>query len=1550
MKVGVQKSIYYIDVHKKLCKGYIEVQISRSPSETTLLFHCYQILVENVHLIDENLQLKGEYLYQEDDENKTALEQHKESAENTSNSIGAQPPVVNVENGPEISAMNCTSNEKTENDKNSKSNKCNIKIKSKTKTDDEYSDVKNRFLVNLPKNFTKESFRIRLAYTPVQNNVNIFWYRPVGPSDKHREMLASSSTRYGFIAPYIDTVSEIELIYIIPNKEDLKVVSPGQLHAIKEEDEIIISEYRLTSHPKHLNFAVGTYKTVDIFNDNDARRILTPNLDVDLSIAVNDLEATIRYIEAFLKIPVLQNLNVLFTLIDTEAISSPGIVLLHLSQLPCPKDIEPAYKWKGLIAHLLATQVFGFLNFILIDYWVLHGLTGYLSDYAIKNMLGNNEFLAIYYQERKYVTENDVAEPPLFYTERVPEEYLSNRFYKTKAKLVFHCMESQLSLAFVQKICAEVVESKKYKDNENTWDYNTPRALLSFTPQLIKITKETTGQDMRHFFDFYVFSPGLLKINISLEIQRKQNMAKMLIKQQPTSLLQGCNRKAFSSFFVKSFEIDGTYEHEIFLENTDTNNAAEHVFFYHTRPKKKKKEEEEEVMPLLFIRADTKRETLFDFNIEQPDYMYMEQLSERNVIGQLEAINALVMKPTLLTSEALERILENNHTFFKVRISALFALRQINIEGYNGLQRLIQYFVRTRCIANSTVIKSNDFGLVNYFIQKALVKAISQPVANEYGDIYSSIVNGPGALSSRTQNINTLQNNENAYNDNSGAVNEKYEHSDEMFDKSENRYNINISNEESSENCPSNDLDFLNLDQYLNESLGLSKDERKNEETYITDADSNSKIVIAFLENILKFNDNMASQYDDSYYMAAVINCYSVQITNFCTKNLKEMSQYRKEKLDLCISEIERFRMLDNVFPSNNNVITRACLISMARLAYCRFIDLNKKALLSLLQYPNLHSIRILAAEMLMLNHVETFKTILKMLEHEKEDFVERILDVILSIHSYIYDGMLSGDEITYLKKNKREFLLIVNFFDRKVQRFRSRTINEEKIKPVPSILCNTFVLAENGELVPVIGRHEEKNGTLIPIYEDPSVAEETEPAPKRRKTRKVTNSMTILYGLYQRHYFNVNIKSKIEKIFEYAAALVESKEACVKMAIDTFNVIKEESNRNGILKITVNSKKVKIGKMYELKNRLTKVYGLLRISKRVTKPAPKKEMSCKVRIKVSRYVPKQLGPLIFRFKLPKNKIYAKEEIPLLLATQVKDHHNFPVIEDFIKKSKPTDFFEWDVVPVSKIFEKTRDLYKNIDNNEHINFQAELSKVLEEIEHCLIYVLSYSTFAGKIYFAAKAIYNMVEKIIYKYSHIQKTVIPMTEHIRTKCSEFINTLLAKEEYAYFYYPVDTASLKNYLDIVRVPMCLFDIKGRMVSYKSFDTFICELERISKNCLRFNSQASEIGLCAKKLREEVAVFRKEVESEGLAARETQDVLIEIIGDLEAKSHFEEMLTGIKEIKTWGDFDNELANIKKKYSRYSVNGKAVGNAIKIIKTAVMDYFPVNDGQILSL
>lgn len=1368
MRVLGQKNVYYIDLNKNIYRGYIETSLCRDPSDKFVVYRSTHLDIESVHVIGHQGHLSPEFF---------SVKSLKERQKNTKNgkndqAIKRKGYFARKDVAPCDGVLSAS--------KNSNCEELHTESSFETRYADHLDGCSDAFRLKIPDGIKGSEFRIRVVFKPVPENPAILWYKPVHEKDKHKEVIACNFYHNSScIAPYIDSITNVEMYYVIPNTEEVKVVSSGTFKAVKEEDRTIIYHYSSFCNPRYFVFAVGTYDQNDVFSDSDRRKILTPFcLESDISEVLNDVQAMIKYIETFTKTTDLSTANVVFTVINVDNIVAKNMIVLKYNLLGGPRDIETSFLMKRILSDCFAHQVYGFLSWSTYDAWIYQGLAGYLGDYCIRYLLGNNEFMHNYKEDKDFVVKNDTVEPPLFYTLRREQDYFSE-FFRKKSKMVFHCMEAQLSFAFLQKISDEILEARSVREDfsrsketvkEDAIHDSAMDLKRCFTSKFIKIVKDSTGKDLRPFFDFYVFKPGLIQVKLSFEINKKKNTVKATVTQSPTSLLPGANRRVQSDIEIKSVELEGIFDHSLSAE-------AENVFLYHTRTKKKKKEDEEDVMPLLYIRVDPKRETLFDYIVEQPDYMRIEQLQEKNVIGQLEAVESLREKPTLNTCEALERMLDNTHVFFKIRVRIIHVLSSIKIEGYDGLQRLIQYFVRTRCVPNSTVLKGNEFGLVSYFIQKHLVKSIA-------------CVN--------TKSANTL---------------------------------------------------------------------------------SNSKIILAFLENTLKFNDNSLSQFEDSWYISSIINMlglHSTLITSFrdvpgedsgsfsikkstCAEDFLMPTGYDKttvennkkpvatidslEIIEKCVSEIERFRISDMVFPSNNNVVTRSCLIAYIRLAFHNKVAIFRESLESLSQYPNLFSIRLVAIEGLLILFSSSVSFILTTISSDTPFMVQSVLDIILRVLLLRLD---------------------VHFLDT-----------------------------------------DEFNVDLTDHIR-----------------RDLSCNRNALFNIYRSNFPNLKVSELIKKIFICLENKAIRPSEYINISTRKYDPTMEEHSRISVLRTTSVSRRVKISDLESLRMSVFDNSYTVRLPKarsiRRRREVPSR--SLKIRIRPKKFLVKHSSSCLIRFRRPEKKTKLENnDLPLFLISKFRDSPHCRQIDDYVSKAEPTGFFAWNPLSSKQILDLV---------NQDLLSSAE---VFKEIEKDLVFVLSHSGIQTKLYASAKGIYSFIECVYYQNAPIPAKVSPMTPELGEKCSAFLQELKGDPMYSAFVHPVDCTELKNYLDIVRVPVCFEDISEG--TYSSFDAFISSLRRIATNCLNYNDSRSLIAQSATNLQKAVDRFCGSLD---LTYVDTRDVLRDIISS--ANLDADEFC--IHNINSWGELDEELAAFKSRHPCHSATGKLHHNAIELVKSQLSSWF----------
>lgn len=180
--------------------------------------------------------------------------------------------------------------------------------------------------------------------------------------------------------------------------------------------------------------------------------------------------------------------------------------------------------------------------------------------------------------------------------------------------------------------------------------------------------KKTTGKDLKAFADKWIFSSGIPAINCTFSLNRKNGVIEFCLKQTNPSSHPQALTKFTGPITVRVYEADGTYDHVIQFEDyTVKCELPFHTKFRKPRKKTKKaseegtgegggeeeeivdeetKEEEKEFddedlvslsSPISWMQIDPEIEWLMSLSLEQPDFMWIEQLeNEKDAISQYE--------------------------------------------------------------------------------------------------------------------------------------------------------------------------------------------------------------------------------------------------------------------------------------------------------------------------------------------------------------------------------------------------------------------------------------------------------------------------------------------------------------------------------------------------------------------------------------------------------------------------------------------------------------------------------------------------------------------------------------------------------------------------------------------------------------------------------------------------------------------------------------------------------------------------------------------------
>ncbi|KAM0671870.1 hypothetical protein CWI42_040070 [Ordospora colligata] len=926
MKVIQQKNVYFIDLSKRIYRGFVETTINRHGGENSIVYKSRRLSIQSVEIIAGSKHVDVPY--------KTnnvckAIDQHEA-------------------------------------------------LFSKSMWRDVCSEC--TFTVDVPEEMIEEEIVVRITYGMDADNDSIEFYKPVCADDKHMEVVATNRLfDSSSIFPSVQTSLRYkwELVYIIPTNEDVRVISPGTFRSMSEEAEINLYSYVVDmAHSGHLNFCVGTFGSHEILIGDDKKMVYVPkgmsNYKESVKEFCADLESLIKYTEYFLQRDYpFRALEVAFVYGDANKVYGQGTSFLSISSLTPSNDIEPAFMLKRIVGDIISSQVFYFYFSVVdkVDFWISEGMKGYFSDYCARHFLGNSEFIYELKKDRDYVFENDISEYALFDKRRTLTS-MTDKFFKTKSKVFFHLLEGNLSKAFMEKILNYTL---KKKDDVNA----------EYTHEFVKLVKDVTGKDLKFLFDAYVFRPGAVKVKVRFSVNKKNNRVDFSVEQAATSILVNGNRCVSGPMMICSYEMEGVFEH-IFTLDKDNH------FYYHPRTKKKKKpEEEEEVMPLLWIRADPKGEHLAKVIVEQPDYMFIEQLLDKNVIGQMEALENLSVRPSTQICEILERVLENTHVFYKVRIDILYILCRTISGDHYGFQRLIQYFVKKYCVQTSTIVKPNDFSFISYFVQKHLVNALSLTDPFVFREYSGRTVGSASIVCAFI--INILKFNDNSFNSYSDSwyissaieglslslCSMSYE---EFYSRA--GYNAGLQKVgKERRNKMKDEINELFLDEMSvvnNQESEMTNRLQSNRSSNKVNENKDSE-AIEHGRNALNLNNKHGNKHTE----------LSGTVRNADNRSRdEEVSGNSDPKDDLdylkaSISEIERFRILDMVFPSHCNLVTQACVYALGRLSVFGVISLKKETLMDLCKYPNFIGVRIAAFEVL----VSLF--------HDDQDVIEMVLEDI---------------------------------------------------------------------------------------------------------------------------------------------------------------------------------------------------------------------------------------------------------------------------------------------------------------------------------------------------------------------------------------------------------------------------------------------------------------------------------------------------------------------------------------------------------------------------
>ncbi|TFY71826.1 hypothetical protein EVG20_g1175 [Dentipellis fragilis] len=482
---------------------------------------------------------------------------------------------------------------------------------------------------------------------------------------------------------------------------------------------------------------------------------------------------------------------------DTSTLSIVSVDLLHGEDA-----IDQVYETRQALSHALACQWIGIniQPKVWSDLWLVNGLGLYIAGLFLRKLFGNNEYRFRLKKDMDRVLEWDHGSmPPICQPQLLdPPESAFLPFINLKSPLVLHILDRRLGKSgtslglsrVLPKLFLSAISGEMPHNALSTHTFlRTCRKvsgvdLRSFAEQWIY------GSGCPAFGFSATFNRKKMAVEITMrqdapahKAHEHDEVVKTLLK--PVPFFEG-------QMTIRIHEADGTpYEHVLDIRapfkryevpfNTKYKRVRRNTKRYLARQaaaqaaaegdaeaaeamgmvdmgfglevweKEKEREnwkvvdwteEDEQVMSgatYEWIRMDADFEWIAAIAFDQPDFMWVSQLQrDRDVVAQLEAVNALTKMPNAIISSTLTKTVLVTNYFFRVRCEAALALVTCALRrlDFLGLFHLFKLFLRycyepddsqQDLFTHTYVPRPNDFSdVAEYFVRRALVKAIAQ--------------------------------------------------------------------------------------------------------------------------------------------------------------------------------------------------------------------------------------------------------------------------------------------------------------------------------------------------------------------------------------------------------------------------------------------------------------------------------------------------------------------------------------------------------------------------------------------------------------------------------------------------------------------------------------------------------------------------------------------------------------------------------------------------------------------------------------------------------
>ncbi|KAF9486524.1 TATA-binding protein associated factor Taf2 [Pholiota conissans] len=488
--------------------------------------------------------------------------------------------------------------------------------------------------------------------------------------------------------------------------------------------------------------------------------------------------------------------------LPTQRFDSATLSLVTTDLLHGEDAIEQAVETRQALGHALACQWAGIniIPKSWSDLWLVNGLALYISGLFMRKLFGNNDYRFRLKKDMLRVVEWDIGGMPPICQPQVldPPDAVTLPFINLKSPLVLHILDRRLGKSgtslglsrVLPKLFLSAISGELQNNALSTHTFlRTCRKVSGVDPRSFA-EQWIYGSGCPSF----AFSASFNRKKMAVEITMRQDapaytamesseVQKVLMK--PVPFFEG-------QMTIRIHEADGTpYEHVLDIRNpfkryevpfnTKYKRVRRNTKRYLARQaaaqaaaegdaeaaeamgmvdmgfgleiweKEQEREnwkvadwteEDEGIMSgatYEWIRMDADFEWIANIKFEQPDFMWVSQLQrDRDVIAQLEAVNALAEKPTAIVSSTLTKTVLVSNYYFRIRCEAAMALVNCAVRklDFLGLFHLFKLFLRycydpedpnQDLFSHKYVPKPNDFSDISeYFVRKALISAISE--------------------------------------------------------------------------------------------------------------------------------------------------------------------------------------------------------------------------------------------------------------------------------------------------------------------------------------------------------------------------------------------------------------------------------------------------------------------------------------------------------------------------------------------------------------------------------------------------------------------------------------------------------------------------------------------------------------------------------------------------------------------------------------------------------------------------------------------------------